>query len=150
SLRACRAKTCLYARALWPRHRAHSPDPRPPRRVPPAGGRRSRLRRAHRRRAVAPDAARMAPAPAAPAHGPRDELRGAAPGGLRRLLVVARMNGRRGLVFVISGPSGVGKDALIDRLLVTDPNLRRSVSFTTRHPRANDKDGVDYSFVPRD
>ncbi len=60
------------------------------------------------------------------------------------------MNERRGLVFVISGPSGVGKDALIDRLLAKDPNLRRSVSFTTRHPRANEKDGVDYTFVPRD
>src|SRR5256885_10531733 len=92
----------------------------------------------------------MAPAPAAPAHGRGDELRGAAAGGLRRLLVVAGMNGRRGLVFVISGPSGVGKDALIDRLLARDPNLRRSVSFTTRHPRSNENDGVDYSFVPRD
>src|SRR5438552_17603621 len=60
------------------------------------------------------------------------------------------MNGRRGLVFVISGPSGVGKDALIARLLVTHPNLPPSVAFTTRHPRANEKDGVDYSFVPRD
>ncbi len=60
------------------------------------------------------------------------------------------MSMRRGLVFVISGPSGVGKDALIDRLLAKDPNLRRSVSFTTRQPRANEKDGVDYSFVPRD
>jgi guanylate kinase len=60
------------------------------------------------------------------------------------------MSQRRGLVFVISGPSGVGKDALIDKLLAKDPNLRRSVSFTTRQPRANEKDGVDYSFVPRD
>ena len=57
---------------------------------------------------------------------------------------------RRGLVFVISGPSGVGKDALIEKLLAKDPTLRRSVSYTTRHPRPNEKDGVDYSFVPRD
>lgn len=60
------------------------------------------------------------------------------------------MSQRRGLVFVISGPSGVGKDALIEKLLAKDPTLRRSVSFTTRHPRPNEKDGVDYSFVPRD
>ena len=60
------------------------------------------------------------------------------------------MNQRRGLVFVISGPSGVGKDALIEKLLAKDPTLRRSVSYTTRHPRPNEKDGVDYSFVPRD
>lgn len=60
------------------------------------------------------------------------------------------MSQRRGLVFVISGPSGVGKDALIEKLLAKDPTLRRSVSFTTRQPRPNEKDGVDYSFVPRD
>ncbi len=57
---------------------------------------------------------------------------------------------RRGLVFVISGPSGVGKDALIEKLVARDPGLGRSVSFTTRHPRPGEKDGVDYSFVNRD
>ena len=57
---------------------------------------------------------------------------------------------RRGLVFVISGPSGVGKDAPIDRLTARDPNLHRSVSFTTRHPRPGEKEGIDYSFVSRD
>ena len=60
------------------------------------------------------------------------------------------MSQRRGLVFVISGPSGVGKDALIDRLLPRDPNLRRSVSYTTRPPRSKEKEGIDYSFVSRD
>ena len=60
------------------------------------------------------------------------------------------MSSRRGLVFVISGPSGVGKDALIERLLAKDPNLRRSVSFTTRQPRPGEKDGIDYSFVTRE
>jgi len=56
------------------------------------------------------------------------------------------MNGRRGSLRHLR-PVGGGKDALIDRLLSKDPNLRRSVSFTTRQPRANEKDGVDYSFV---
>ena len=60
------------------------------------------------------------------------------------------MSKRRGFVFVISGPSGVGKDALIDKLVAQDPNLERSVSFTTRRPRPTEKDGVDYSFVSRD
>jgi guanylate kinase len=60
------------------------------------------------------------------------------------------LSARPGLVFVISGPSGVGKDALIEKLVALDPNLERSVSFTTRRPRPNEKDGVDYSFVSRD
>ena len=53
-------------------------------------------------------------------------------------------------MFVISGPSGVGKDALIEKLVALDPNLERSVSYTTRRPRPNEKDGVDYSFVSRE
>lgn len=57
---------------------------------------------------------------------------------------------RRGLVFVISGPSGVGKDALIDKLVALDPELQRSVSYTTRHPRPGERDGIDYSFVNRE
>ena len=57
---------------------------------------------------------------------------------------------RRGLVFVISGPSGVGKDALIDKLVALDPELQRSVSYTTRHPRPGERDGVDYTFVNRE
>jgi guanylate kinase len=57
---------------------------------------------------------------------------------------------KRGLLVVISGPSGVGKDTLIKRLLELDPNLRYSVSCTTRAPRPGEVDGVDYSFVSRE
>jgi len=57
---------------------------------------------------------------------------------------------RRGLLFVISGPSGVGKDALIEKLVAQDPGIRRSVSYPTRAPRPGEKDGVDYSFVSRE
>ena len=52
-----------------------------------------------------------------------------------------------GLVVVISGPGGVGKDTLIDKLLERDPRLRYSVSYTTRPRRDYEVDGEHYSFV---
>jgi len=59
------------------------------------------------------------------------------------------MSGRRGLLVVISGPSGVGKDTLIERLRELDPRLQYSISYTTRKPRPGEKDGVSYFFVSR-
>lgn len=55
----------------------------------------------------------------------------------------------RGRLFVISGPSGVGKGTVIARLLADDPNTWKSVSATTRSPREGEIDGVDYYFVDR-
>jgi guanylate kinase len=54
-----------------------------------------------------------------------------------------------GLLIVISGPSAVGKDTIIERLLKMDPDLRYSVSFTTRPKRDYEVDGVHYSFVTK-
>jgi len=53
-------------------------------------------------------------------------------------------------VFVITGPSGVGKGTLIRGLMARVPELELSVSATTRAPRAGEKDGVDYHFLPRE
>jgi guanylate kinase len=52
-----------------------------------------------------------------------------------------------GLVFVISAPSGAGKTTLLREVIKQLPGLRFSVSFTTRLPRANEKEGEDYYFV---
>jgi guanylate kinase len=52
-------------------------------------------------------------------------------------------------VFVITGPSGVGKGTLIRGLMARLPALELSVSATTRPPRAGERDGVDYHFLTR-
>jgi guanylate kinase len=53
-------------------------------------------------------------------------------------------------VFVITGPSGVGKGTLIRGLLARVPELELSVSATTRAPRPGEQDGVDYHFLTDD
>jgi len=57
---------------------------------------------------------------------------------------------RRGLLFIISSPSGAGKTTLARRLLAADSNIEMSVSVTTRAPRPGERDGVDYHFADRD
>ena len=53
-------------------------------------------------------------------------------------------------VFVITGPSGVGKGTLIRGLMGRVPQLALSVSATTRAPRTGEQDGADYHFLPRE
>lgn len=54
---------------------------------------------------------------------------------------------RAAFPIVISGPSGVGKSTIVNRLLAEDPLLTYSVSVTTRPPRGVERDGAHYEFV---
>lgn len=56
----------------------------------------------------------------------------------------------KGLLIVFSGPSGAGKDTILKRLLEKNPNIRLSVSATTRSPRAGETDGKDYYFITKE
>jgi guanylate kinase len=53
----------------------------------------------------------------------------------------------KGLLLVITAPSGAGKSSLIDALIKADPGLRLSVSYTTRTPRPGEQNGREYHFV---
>ena len=57
------------------------------------------------------------------------------------------MTKRRGLMFVLSSPSGAGKTTLSRRLLATEEGVAMSVSVTTRTPRPGEVDGKDYHFI---
>jgi len=53
----------------------------------------------------------------------------------------------KGLLFVVTAPSGAGKSSLIDALLKDDPRLKLSISYTTRPPRPGEQNGREYHFV---
>jgi guanylate kinase len=53
----------------------------------------------------------------------------------------------RGLLFVVSAPSGTGKTTVVERLVQIFPDLRMSRSYTSRAMRDGEKDGVDYNFI---
>jgi guanylate kinase len=53
----------------------------------------------------------------------------------------------QGHLYVVAAPSGAGKTSLVKALMVREPLLRFSVSYTTRQPRPNEVDGRDYHFV---
>ena len=57
---------------------------------------------------------------------------------------------RRGLMLVLSSPSGAGKTTLSRRLLAEDPKVELSISVTTRQRRLSEVDGSDYHFIDRD
>lgn len=55
----------------------------------------------------------------------------------------------KGLLVVLSGPSGAGKDTVLKSLMQKEPGVRLSVSATTRAPREGEEDGKDYFFLSR-
>ena len=57
--------------------------------------------------------------------------------------------GRRGLLFVVSAPSGTGKTTLVERAVTLNGRLERSRSYTSRPRRSAEREGVDYNFVSR-
>src|SRR5262245_24154580 len=62
----------------------------------------------------------------------------------------AILEGRRGLLFIVSAPSGAGKTTLVERLVEQTPRIRMSRAYTSRPARAGETDGVDYNFVSRE
>lgn len=57
------------------------------------------------------------------------------------------MHERKAKLFVFAAPSGAGKTTLVHAVVTKRPELRFSISYTTRKPRKNEADGVDYLFV---
>jgi guanylate kinase len=62
----------------------------------------------------------------------------------------ARERLRRGLLFIVSAPSGTGKTTVVERLVEALPDLVRSRSYTSRPARPGERDGVDYNFITRE
>lgn len=57
---------------------------------------------------------------------------------------------RKGLLFIISGPAGSGKGTVVNELISSHPELKLSISATTRQPRPGEEHGVHYYFISRE
>ncbi len=60
------------------------------------------------------------------------------------------MENSKGILFIVSAPSGTGKTTIVKRILREFPTIVFSVSATTRKKRENEKDGIDYFFLTED
>ncbi|MGB9715621.1 MAG: guanylate kinase [Thermodesulfovibrionales bacterium] len=60
------------------------------------------------------------------------------------------MKKNKGILFIVSGPSGAGKTTLYKEVASSLPNLRHSVSYTTRRPRPGEVNDRDYTFISRE
>ncbi len=60
------------------------------------------------------------------------------------------MNGKQGKLFIVAGPSGVGKGTVLKKFLAHNDNLIYSISTTTRKPREGEVEGVNYFYVTRE
>ena len=60
------------------------------------------------------------------------------------------MSRRKGLMLVLSSPSGAGKTSIAKKILELDKNIKMSISYTTRPKRKSEKNGVDYFFVNKE
>jgi len=61
-----------------------------------------------------------------------------------------RVPDRTGLLFVVSAPSGAGKSTLCRAVLDHFPDMKYSISYTTRQPRQGEQDGIHYYFIAQD
>ncbi|MFZ0484754.1 MAG: guanylate kinase [Desulfobacterales bacterium] len=59
------------------------------------------------------------------------------------------MKPKRGHLFIISAPSGAGKTTLVKAVLQQFRDMRYSISYTTRKPRVEERDGIDYHFISK-
>ena len=57
---------------------------------------------------------------------------------------------KKGVSMVLSGPSGCGKDTVLAQLIDSNEDIKVSISMTTRKPRGQERDGIDYYFVTRE
>ena len=64
-------------------------------------------------------------------------------------MISKEMKPKRGHLFIISAPSGAGKTTLAKAVLKQFTDMLYSISYTTRKPRAEERDGVDYHFVSK-